>query len=84
MARTLKSAFERNRHAQLIAIRSLLQETAFAYEHRDAVAVALTLFEAGSFGFADCLVVARHARQDCEFTATLDRAMRKLPGVKLL
>jgi predicted nucleic-acid-binding protein len=81
---TLKSAFEQEKHAQLIAVRSLLEETAFAFEDREAVAAALTLFESGSCGFADCLVVAKHARQGCDFTATFDRGMRKLPGVKVL
>lgn len=81
---TLKSAFEQDRQAQSLAVRSLLQETAFAFEDREAVAAALDLFEAGSCGFADCLVVAKHARQGCEFTATFDRGMRKLPGVKVL
>jgi predicted nucleic-acid-binding protein len=81
---TLKSAFEQDKQAQLIAVRSLLEETAFAFEDREAVAAALTLFESGSCGFADCLVVAKHARQGCDFTATFDRAMRKLPGVKVL
>ena len=81
---TLKSAFEQDKHAQLIAVRSLLEETAFTFEDREAVAAALSLFEAGSCGFADCLVVATHARQGCEFTATFDRGMRKLPGVKVL
>ena len=81
---TLKSAFEQDKHAQLIAVRSLLEETAFAFEDREAVAAALTLFESCSCGFADCLVVAKHSRQGCDFTATFDRGMRKLPGVKVL
>lgn len=81
---TLKSAFEQDKHAQSIAVRSLLEETAFAFEDREAVAAALTLFDSGSYGFADCLVVAKHARQGCDFTATFDRGMRKLPGVKVL
>lgn len=81
---TLKSAFEQDKHAQLIAVRSLLEETAFDFEDREAVAAALTLFETGSCGFADCLVVAKHARQGCDFTATFDRGMRKLPGVTVL
>lgn len=80
----LKSAFEQDKQAQLIAVRSLLEETAFAFEDREAVAAALTLFESGSCGFADCLVVAKHARQGCDFTATFDRGMRKLPGVKVI
>jgi predicted nucleic-acid-binding protein len=81
---TLTSAFDQDKQAQLIAVRSLLEETAFAFEDREAVAAALGLFEAGSCGFADCLVVAKHARQGCEFTATFDRGMRKLPGVRVL
>lgn len=81
---TLKSAFEQDKPAQLIAVRSLLDETAFAFEDRESVAAALALFETSSSGFADCLVVAKHARQGCEFTATFDRGLRKLPGVKLL
>ncbi len=81
---TLRSAFDQDKDAQLIAVRSLLDETAFAFEDREAVADAVTLFETGPCGFADCLVVAKHARQGCEFTATFDRGMRKLPGVKVL
>jgi predicted nucleic-acid-binding protein len=81
---TLRSAFEQDKHAQLIAVRSLLEETAFAFEDREAVADALSLFDAGSCGFADCLVVAKHARHGCDFTATFDRGMRRLPGVKVL
>ena len=81
---TLRSAFDQDKHAQSIAVRSLLEETAFAFEDREAVAAALTLFETGSCGFADCLVVAKHARQGCDFTATFDRGMRKLPGVTVL
>ncbi|OGB02170.1 MAG: hypothetical protein A3E25_17595 [Burkholderiales bacterium RIFCSPHIGHO2_12_FULL_69_20] len=83
---TLKSAFEQGKPAQLLAVRSLLDETAFAFafEDREAVAAALSLFEVASSGFADCLVVAKHARAGCGFTATFDRGMRKLPGVKVL
>ena len=81
---TLRSAFDQGKDAQLIAVRSLLEEIAFAFEDRESVADAVTLFDAGSCGFADCLVVAKHAWQGCEFTATLDRGLRKLPGVKVL
>lgn len=81
---TLSSAFDQDRNAQLTALRSLLEESAFAFEDREAVASALTLFEGGSCGFADCLVVVKHARQGCDFTATFDRRMRRLPGVKVI
>ena len=79
---TLRSAFEQDKPAQLLAVRSLLEETAFEFEDREAIGAALHLFEQGSCGFVDCLVVAKHARQGCDFTASFDRGMRKLPGVK--
>jgi predicted nucleic-acid-binding protein len=81
---TLKSAFAQDKSAQSLAVRSLLDEAAFAFEDRGAVLAALELFEAGPSGFSDCLVVARHARLGCAFTATFDRGMRKLPGVRVL
>lgn len=81
---TLRSAFDQDKAAQLLAVRSLLNETAFAFEDRDAVTQAAEVFAQGNCGFSDCLVVAKHARQACDFTATFDRGMRKLPGVKVL
>lgn len=81
---TLRSAYDQDKEAQLTAVRSLLQEAAFAFEDRDAVGRAVTMFEQSSCGFSDCLVAAKHAQLGCEFTATFDRGMRKLPGVKVL
>jgi predicted nucleic-acid-binding protein len=82
---TLKSAFAQDRSAQARAVRSLLDEAAFAFEDREAVAAALALFEAGSTcGYSDCLIVAKHARHGCDFTATFDRDMRRLPGVRVI
>lgn len=81
---TLRSAYEQDKAAQLTAVRSLLEETAFAFEDREAVDRAVTMFEHDACGFSDCLVAAKHARMGCEFTATFDRRMRKLLGVKVL
>jgi predicted nucleic-acid-binding protein len=81
---TLRSAFEQTKPALMIAVRSLIEETAFAFEDRDAVIHATELFERSNCGFSDCLIVAKHARKGCDFTATFDRGMRKLPAVKLL
>lgn len=80
---TLRSAFSQDKTAQLTAVRSLLDEPAFAFEDRDAIGRAATLFEGASCGFADCLAVAKHAHHGCDFTATFDRGMRKLPGVRM-
>jgi predicted nucleic-acid-binding protein len=81
---TLRSAYGQDKAAQLLAVRSLLDEVAFAFEDREAVLLAVSMFERSSCGFADCLVAARHARLGCDFTATFDRRMRKLPGVRVI
>ena len=81
---TLRSAFDQDKAGQLIAVRSLLHETAFAFDDREAVIQAVEMFERSNCGFSDCLIVAKHARQGCDFTATFDRGMRKLPGAKIL
>ena len=81
---TLRSAFDQTKAAQLSAVNSLLNETAFAFEDREAVSRAAILFEQSSCGFSDCLIVAKHGHLDCEFTATFDRGMSKLPSVKIL
>jgi predicted nucleic acid-binding protein len=80
----IRWTFDQDKAAQLIAIRSLLDEIAFAFEDREAVRQAGEMFEQGIGGFSDCLIAAKHARNGCDFTATFDRGMRKLPGVKLL
>jgi predicted nucleic-acid-binding protein len=81
---TLRSAYQQDKAAQRLAVRSLLDETAFAFEDRDAIEMALDLFERHTCGFSDCLVAAKHRRTGCEFTVTFDRSMRKLPDVKPL
>ena len=61
---TLKSAFEQDKPAQLLAVRSLLEETAFAFEDREAVVGALSLFESGSCGVRSH-GVAKQAEAKC-------------------
>ena len=79
---TLKSAYRQDKAAQMLAVRSVLDETAFAFEDRQAVAQAAELFEHNARGFSDCLVTAKHARLGCTFTATFDRSMQGLPSVR--
>jgi len=81
---TLRSVFSQDKTAQLSAVRSLLDEAAFAFEDREAISRAAAMFEIASCGFSDCMVVAKHAHRGCDFTATFDRGMRKLPGVRVL
>ena len=81
---TLRSAYAQDKASQLIALKSLLAETAFAFEDSATVTRAVSMFELGNCGFSDCLIAAKHQRPSCQFTATFDRGMRELPGVKLL
>ncbi|PTT84664.1 hypothetical protein DBR42_14870 [Pelomonas sp. HMWF004] len=80
----LASAYAQDKAAQLAAVHSRLDESAFCFEHRDAVAVAADLFAKASCGFSDCLVAAKHQQLGCEFTATFDRRMRQLPGARVV
>jgi predicted nucleic-acid-binding protein len=81
---TLQSAYGRDKAAQLLALRSLLDETAFAFDDRESIERAVAMFEHASCGFSDGLIASRHASQGCDFTATLDRRMRRLPGVRVI
>ena len=81
---TLGSAYSQGKAEQLKAVRSLLDEAAFAFESRDAVTAALALCEQSTCGFSDCLIAAKHAALGCEFTATFDKRMGKLDGVRLI
>lgn len=82
--RTLRSAYRQDKAAQLLALRSLLEESAFAFEDRETIAMAVGMFEQADCGFSDCLIVARNVRLGSGFTATFHRRMRKLQGVRIL
>jgi len=81
---TLRASYGQGKADQLVAVRSLLKEPAFAFEDREAVELAASLLESNSCGFSDCLIVARHSRSGCDFTATFDKRMRKLQAVRVL
>ncbi len=61
-----------------------LQEPAIASENRHVVESALASFEQAACEFADCLMAAKNVALGCEFTATFDKRMRKLPGVRVI
>jgi predicted nucleic-acid-binding protein len=81
---TLGSVYAQAKADQLRAVHSLLDEAAFAFENRDAVTAALAAAEQATCGFSDCLIAAKHAALGCTFTATFDKRMRKLQGVRLI
>jgi predicted nucleic-acid-binding protein len=81
---TLRAAYGQQKADQLLAVRSLLEEPAFAFEDRDVVEIAASLFERHACGFSDCLIAARNGRLGCDFTATFDKRMLRLPDVRVL
>ena len=67
------------------AVRALLGNATLAWQSRAAVARALQLFEQrDGADFADCLIVALADDHQCEATATFDRGMQTLPGVRAM
>lgn len=81
---TLRSVYAQPKSALIAAISGLLAQAAFAFEHRDAVERAVAAFRGSNAGFSDCLIAAKHESLGCAFSATFDKKMRGLSGVKLL
>ena len=68
----------------MLALRGLLDEPSITFEDVEAVRAAADMFQDSSCGFADCLVAAKNARLGAEFTATFDRRMVRLAGVRVI
>lgn len=77
----LDAVFGYSRADIAAAIDALLGNAAYLIDGREAVASALAHFRATKADFADCLIVARNMTAGCKHTASLDRAMQRLPGV---
>ncbi|MFN0317477.1 MAG: PIN domain-containing protein [Burkholderiales bacterium] len=80
----LRSVYRSTTEEIAYAIEATLAQPAYVFENRDAVASALIEFRAGSADFADCLIAAKCKAVGAEFTATFDRKMKSLPGVKVI
>ena len=81
---TLASVYRQPKAELLKALRGLLTEPIFAFEHRAAVQAAVDAFESASCGFADCLIVAKNQALSCTGTVSFDQRMGRLTGVSLL
>jgi len=77
----LETVFAYARTDIAAAIAALLGNAAYVVDGREAVATALAQFRHAKADFSDCLIVARHGSCGCIGTASLDQAMRPLPGV---
>jgi predicted nucleic-acid-binding protein len=76
--------YEQPKSALVAALKSLLAQPAFQFENRNALEQAVASFSSGNAGFSDCLIAAKLAALGCDFSATFDKKMRALPGIKVL
>jgi predicted nucleic-acid-binding protein len=81
---TLASVYRQPKPELLKALRALLAEPMFAFEHRAAVQAAVDAFESAGCGFADCLIVAKNQALRCTGTVSFDQRLGRLAGVSLL
>jgi predicted nucleic-acid-binding protein len=77
----LETVFGYGRADIAAAVDALLANAAYVLDGRETVTAALAAFRATKADLSDCLIVARNAGAGCEYTATLDKAMKRLSGV---
>lgn len=76
----LESVFGYGRHEIFLVIEAPLGNTACRIDGRQAVEAVVKKFRVAGADFSDCLIIARNELAACEATATLDKAMQRLPG----
>ena len=81
---TLTRAYGTGKPELVSAIRAVMGTSGLRFENTANVSRALDIFEKSKADFADCLIVAKNAAMGCVATLTFDKAMRTLPGVKIL
>ncbi|MGQ0655280.1 MAG: PIN domain-containing protein [Betaproteobacteria bacterium] len=79
---TLKSVYAYSRAQISAAVKSLLDEPAYALADRDRMRAALDYYRRSRADFGDCLIAVDNASSGCEFTATFDRSASTLPGMR--
>ena len=80
----LRSVYGQSKAAIVDVLRRTLAEPAYRFDDRTIAESAVAAFEDCNADFSDCLIAAKNAASDCDFTATFDRAMGPLPGIKVL
>lgn len=81
---TMRTRYRARRYGLATLATSLLDTPSFAFEDRDTVERASSLFLASSADFADCLIVAKNRALGARLTLTFDDGMRALPDVQVL
>lgn len=68
----------------MAAVRSLLHSDAFAFEGRERLHLAVDRCATHSCDFADAMITLENTATGCEYSASFDKALRGLAGVRLL
>lgn len=84
LAWTLERTYKRTRTDIGQTMRSLADNVTLSFESREILREALLLFETGTVGFPDCMIVAKAHSAGCTSLVTFDKRMSDLPGVELL
>jgi predicted nucleic-acid-binding protein len=84
MVWVLGRSYAFGRDEVLAAVHSLLDSGGFAFEDRERLNRALGICHAQACDFADTMIALKNAASACEYTASFDRAMRAMPGARLL
>lgn len=84
LAWTLERIYEFARAEICTALKALAGNATVSLESMQQVNEAITLYEQGPAGFADCLLAAKARHAGCDALRTFDKKMKALPGVKLL
>jgi predicted nucleic-acid-binding protein len=77
----LKSGYRCTKDEIVKAVTATLDAAMFAFDDRERLRRALSLYAASGADFSDCLIVTANAAAGCEHTLSLDRAASHLPGV---
>lgn len=78
----LKAAYGVSKQDIATGLRTLVETPSYEIEDREIVGEALNRFEGSAADFADCLIAAKNLAAGCKFTASFDKAMQALPGVR--
>ena len=84
LAWTLDRTYNFARAEICVALKALTGNATVLLESVQQIDEAISLYEQGHAGFADCLLSVKANRAGCNALRTFDKKMRSLPGVKLL
>lgn len=84
LAWTLERTYDFARADICVALKALTGNATVSLESVQQIVEAVSLYEHGPAGFADCLLAVKASHAGCDTLRTFDKKMKNLPCVKLL